>query len=140
MKTSHASNASLERSVKLRRVIFELIRDSDHAMTCAELARILKENVRSVRNYCSLLKEGHWLSFGPTVTLNDRSRRKTITWVLGTNPSPIPNPVKYRKPPPKKERPVDAMITSDDLAWMRKYQEQREQRYLKRGLEVPSIY
>ena len=140
MKTSNASNDSLERSVKLRRIIFELIRDSDHPMTCAELARILKENVRSVRNYCSLLKEGNWLSFGPTVTSMDRSRRKTITWVLGTNPSPIPNPVKYRKPPPKKERPVDAMITSDDLAWMRKYQEQREQRYLKRGLEVPSIY
>lgn len=140
MKTPNTSNASLERSVKLRNAIVEVIRDSGHPMTCADLARALKENVRSIRNYLILLKEGNWLSFGPTVTSMDRSRRKTITWVLGTNPSPIPNPVKYRKPPPKKERPVDAMITSDDLAWMRKYQEQREQRYLKRGLEVPSIY
>ena len=140
MKTPHVSNASLDRSVKIRKAIVEVIRASQRPMTCAELARALNENVRSIRNYCILLKEGNWLSFGPTVTSKDRSRHKAITWDIGTNEAPIPHPVKYRKPPPKKERPVDAMITSDDLAWMQKYREQRAQHYRKCGLEVPSIY
>lgn len=134
------SSIEKEQSLRVRVAIVNLVRAADHPMTCADLARALNENVRSIRNYCILLKEGNWLSLGPIVTSNDRSRHKAITWAIGTNEAPIPHPVKHLKPPPKKERPVDAMITSDDLAWMQKYLEQRAQRYRKCGLEVPNIY
>lgn len=140
MKKSHAYNSEVERSVKVRKAIIDFIRAADHPVTSAELAYRLKETSRSIRNYCLLLKNGKWLATGPIVVMKNRSRRQVLTWIAGTNSNPITHPVRHRKLPPKKERPLDLTITPDDLAWMQKYRDQRAQRYLKRGLEVPAIY
>lgn len=140
MKKSHAHNSEVERSVKVRKAIIDFIRAADHPVTSAELAHHLKETSRSIRNYCLVLKQGQWLAIGPIVVMKNRSRRQVLTWIAGTNTDSISYPVRHRKLPPKKERPLDLTITPDDLAWMQKYRDQRAQRYLKRGLEVPAIY
>jgi len=140
VKKLHTSYSEVERSIKIRKAILDFIRASDHPVTSAELAHHLKETSRSIRNYCLVLKQGQWLATGPIVVMKNRSRRQVLTWIAGTNTDSISYPVRHRKLPPKKERPMDLTITDDDLAWMKKYREQRAHRYLQRGLEVPSIY
>lgn len=140
MKKLHTSYSKVEWSIKIRKAILDFIRASDHPVTSAELAHHLKETSGSISNYCLVLKQGQWLATGPIVVMKNRSRRQVLTWIAGTNSTPITHPVRHRKLPPKKERPLDLTITPDDLAWMQKYRDQRAQRYLKRGLEVPAIY
>lgn len=129
-----------ERSLHIRKAIVQFIRSSEQPVTYAQLAEYLKEDRHSIMNYCLSLSKAGLISEGRPILSTARDRRWIKTFVAGANQEPLRRPHPIHKPLSKQDQPREEIITADDLAWMKKYRDQWEQRYRKRGLEVPVIY
>ena len=139
-----------EKTIQLRKDVAEVV--AEHGpITAHQIARLLKvSNMCISSTFIGLVNAGY-LEHGPMAPSESKNRHLVNTFLRGPNLNPVPSEYRLIKktyyiprakrdpneaviPSPKKE-----MITDEDLAWMKKYKLQRQQRYARFGEVAPAV-
>lgn len=149
MKASETYNEMKARTIQLRKDVVATVKEHGR-LSSHRIARLLNISNMSISSICVGLVNAGYLDYGTPSKSESKNSHTVLTYVAGPNQNPIPNEYKlikksYYQPRPKVERdPIQVqqvkaeMITEEDLAWMKKYRLQRQQRYARFGELAPA--